>query len=74
MKFQWHQDEFGTSVHISQEEFIESLLEESGQDKETATTKNNPYRTGFPVDAVKPQKNSDTEKQKLIDEIRHYVG
>ena len=74
LKFQWQETSPRTSVHISQDAFIDQLIESAGLDLTSSTTKQSPYHSGHPVDSVPHVPTSTNDKILLISTIKHLVG
>ena len=52
IKFSWRVSPTKVSVHLSQQAFVESLLEQFGFSPHSTSSKPTPYRSGHPVDAI----------------------
>ena len=60
-------------IHLSQEAFIDHLLEMTNLQSPTVVTARTPYRNGFPVDAI-PQLPSQDEPSKIKHFIQVLIG
>ena len=74
LKFQWRETSSRTSVHISQEAFIDQLIKSAGLNLTSSTTKTTPYPSGHPVDSVSHVPMSANKETSLITALRHLVG
>ena len=62
------------SVHMSQEAFIDTLLQKSGLDGPTSATAPTPYRSGYPIDKI-PAATEDTKNKHLLNlTLQSYTG
>ena len=74
IRFQWRQSNSEIQVHLSQQAFTENLINQAGLDNPAVTTNLTPYRSGYPIDSIKPIKTNKNEKAQLEQELRSYVG
>jgi len=73
LRFQYRQTQDNLKVHVSQQAFSESLLQQAGR-HESATSNPTLYRSGYPVNKVKHIDLPPKERKKLEMELRSYVG
>ena len=74
IRYQWRQKDGDVKVHMSQEAFADQLIEHAGLSHDSATTNPTPYRSGYPVDAIKSSPDDLPYKQTLEKQLRSYVG
>ena len=73
--FQWRKTETHLKVHLSQEAFEDTLIEQAGLSHFSTTTTNTPYRSGYPVDKIEDDPNlTDTQKIAIHAQYRTLVG
>jgi deoxyuridine 5'-triphosphate nucleotidohydrolase len=58
-------DDGHVTIHLGQEAFVENLCEIAGLDNSHVTPVQTPYRSGCPVDSIKP-KQVTTEQQSIL--------
>ena len=75
MRFQWRRDDTHLKVHISQEAFADTLIEQAGLSHFSASTKKTPYRSGYPVDMIEKDPTlSPTQRAAIQAQYRSLVG
>ena len=75
MRFQWRKDDTHLKVHLSQEAFSDTLIEQAGLSHFSASTKKTPYRSGYPVDMIEPDTTlSPSQRASIQAQYRSLVG
>ena len=74
IRFQWRQTDNNVKVHLSQEAFADNLIQQAGLHHISTTTNTTPYKSGAPVDTIKPTNLLPQEKARIESELRSYVG
>ena len=62
------------SILLSQEAFIEALVQHAGLDGEGVNIPRSPYRSGLPVDKIKIEDYDETTQHKITSLLRSLVG
>ena len=70
IRFQWRQTPSHTQVHLSQEAFIDALLQQYGLHNISTKSNPTPYRSGYPVDSITNDTNM-TDQQALIVQAKY---
>ena len=67
LRFQWRKDKNShLKVHLSQEAFADTLVEQAGLSHFATTTTKTPYRSGYPVDMIAKDDNLSTHQKAAI--------
>lgn len=75
IKFTTQTDENGdVSIQLSQEAFIESLVQSTGLDGDGVTEPKTPYRIGYPVDKIKIEEYDLTTQHKMTHLYQVLIG
>ena len=74
IKFQWRKTADTLSVHLSQEAFADNLIAEHNLDNSSSTIKPTPFRSGLPIDSIKPINLPPDETNTLKQQIQSIVG
>ena len=71
----WHHHSDGNvSVNLTQQSFLEMLLENLGVSSSTISTFTTPYRAGLSIDSIPAQTMSSSEQDKLCLQYQSIVG
>jgi deoxyuridine 5'-triphosphate nucleotidohydrolase len=70
---QKHEDS-SVSIHLGQEAFIENLCQIAGLDNDHVNPVKTPYRSGCPVDSIKPKATSEENQSKLTHKMQVLLG
>ena len=75
LKFQWRKSKTRVKVHISQEAFADTLIQQAGLSHLSTSTNKTPYRSGYPVDKIPPDPTLTTAQQQAIQaQYRSLIG
>ena len=74
VKFEWKKEDEHLHLHLSQEAFTETLLEQFNYNDETVNTRPTPYRSGLPVDAIPDIILPTNKRQEIKTKLRSLVG
>jgi hypothetical protein len=75
IEFTWsHQPDGNLSVTLTQQSFVEMLLENLGCSTSSISTFTSPYRSGISIDSIPPDEITSTERDKLRLQYQSIVG
>jgi hypothetical protein len=75
IEFTWHRHGDGNvSVNLTQQSFVEMLLENLGFSSGTLSTFTTPYRTGISIDSIPISSTSSLEQDHLCLKYQSIVG
>ena len=75
LRFQWKRNNTHIKVHLSQEAFADTLVEQAGLSHFSTTTTKTPYRSGYPVDKIADDPTlTDSQRQAIQAQYRSLVG
>ena len=70
----WEQTETTTIAHLSQTAYVESILQNLNIDVDSINHIKTPYRSGLPVDSIKPQTLTSDQLSQLETKYRSILG
>ena len=62
------------SIHLSQQAFIESLLDEYNYNKQSVNSTPSPYKSGIPIDSIPSATYPSHQQTAITNEYQHLVG
>jgi hypothetical protein len=75
IEFTWHCDSEGNvSVNLTQQSFVEMLLENLGFASENQSAFTTPYQSGISIDTIPTQSMSSADRDKLRLQYQSLVG
>jgi len=75
LRFQWRQTNTNLKVHLSQEAFADTLIEQTGLSHFATTNTKTPYRSGYPVEMITEDMSlTDSQRLAIQAQYRTLVG